>query len=189
MIQTPPNEADRLATLASYHLLDTPPDPRTEVFTRLAADLFAVPVAAISLIDRERQWFKSCVGMDVTETSREVAFCAHAILSPTNVMVVEDATQDPRFATNPHVTGPSGIRFYAGAPVVTPDGFALGTLCIADHKPRTFDAEGRRRLADLASGVASVLELHRAAFQLRQVAQEDRADSDRQVRLPRRHEP
>ncbi len=147
------------------------------MFVRLARSALDVPIALISLIDANRQWFKACVGLDATETPRDQAFCAYAILDPAKVMVIEDATQDRRFADNPLVTGALGLRFYAGAPIVSPEGLPLGTLCVLDTKPRTLDADGRQRLADLALGVSSVLELHRAAQLLQAAAERDRSDN------------
>ena len=169
----PSNETARLVALHDYGILDTPADPRTDVFVRLAADLFETPISLVSLVDKDRQWFKAAVGLDASETSRDLAFCAHAILAPTEVMVVEDAGLDPRFAGNALVTGAPHIRFYAGAPVVSPEGFPLGTLCVIDRKPRKLDEAGRRRLADLAMGAASVLDLHRIAARLQHLATHD----------------
>ncbi len=170
---TPIDEADRLQALASYEILDTLPDPRFDVFARIAADLYGVPISLISLVDEHRQWFKAGVGLYDTETPREMAFCAHAILAPSEVMVVEDALQDARFTDNVLVAGSPGIRFYAGAPIVSPEGHALGTLCIIDRAPRSLDTHGRRRLADLATGVGSLLEAHRSAIYLRRAATQD----------------
>ena len=123
----PPDEAERLALLHALALLDSPPEPALDRITRLAARLLNVPIALVSLIDRDRQWFKSRVGLDATETPRDQAFCAHAILQ-TAPLVVGDATQDPRFLDNPLVTDAPGIRFYAGVPIRTSGGVALGTL-------------------------------------------------------------
>jgi len=136
MFPKPLDDEYRLDALNSYAVLDTPPEPAFDRVTRSAASLFDVPIAVVSLVDRDRQWFKSCVGLDASETPRGTAFCAHAIMRD-SVMVVPDASADPRFADNPLVTGPPGIKFYAGAPLVTAEGFRLGTLCIIDTKPRT----------------------------------------------------
>ena len=171
------DEQARLAALASYNILDTLPDPRADLFVRLAKAAFDVPMALVSLGDANRQWFKACVGVDVSETPRDQAFCAYAILNPREVMVIEDATKDMRFADNPLVTGPLGLRFYAGAPILTPEGLPLGTLCVLDTKPRTLDAAGRQHLADLALGVSSALELHRTAQLLQSSAERERADN------------
>ncbi len=144
-----PDEARRLAALRDAAVLDTPAEERFDRITRLARDLFDVPVALVSLVDEERQWFKSVQGLETRETSRDVAFCAHAILSP-DPLVVEDAHADPRFSDNPLVVGVPGVRFYAGQPLLDPDGQPLGTLCVIDREPRAFRAEHRELLALLA---------------------------------------
>ena len=130
-------EAQRIATLKAYGVLDTSPEAAFDRLTALASNLFSAPIALVSLVDEERQWFKSKRGLDVCSTSRDVAFCAHAIaMGPNAIMVVEDAIKDPRFCDNPLVTGVPGIRFYAGATLTTSDGVNLGTLCVIDTKPR-----------------------------------------------------
>ena len=169
----PIDEDERLATLRDYGVLDSLPDPRTDVFVRLAADIFDMPVSMVSLVDKDRQWFKAAKGIDAAETPRDMAFCAHAILNPSDVMVVEDAAADPRFKDNALVTGGPSIRFYAGAPILSPEGYPLGTLCVIDNKPRTLDTAGRRRLAELAVGAATVLDLHRSAGRLHHSATHD----------------
>lgn len=146
----PENEAQRLQTLQSLQILDTPPEERFDRLTRLAMHIYEVPVALVSLVDGERQWFKSAQGLDVCETSREVSFCGHAILHD-DALVVEDTLEDERFINNPLVTGPSGIRFYAGYPITYLDGSVLGTLCVIDHAPRRFSARDRLILEDLAT--------------------------------------
>ncbi|MBW8898200.1 MAG: PAS domain S-box protein [Massilia sp.] len=142
------SETSRLAALAALDLLDTRPEPRFDRFTRLAAMTFGVPIALISLVDRDRAWFKSRCGLDVEDTPRSVAFCGHAV-AQREMLVVEDAAQDPRFADNPLVTGAQHIRFYAGQPVYC-DGQAIGTLCIIDRNPRRFGFDQRLCLRDLA---------------------------------------
>jgi GAF domain-containing protein len=139
-------------------VLDTLPEAGFDALTRRAADSFDVPIALISLIDDRRQWFKSRVGLDALETPREDAFCFHAIQAPGDVMVVRDATQDARFAANPLVTGDPGIRFYAGAPLVTRAGHALGTLCVIDRRPRTLTHDQVEQLRALAAQVVDQLE-------------------------------
>jgi len=138
-------ERERLAALERFEILDTPSEPLFDSLTDLAAQTFDVPIALISLVDQERQWFKACVGLDVDHTARNISFCQHAILSD-RVFVVLNAAQDERFHDNPLVTGPPDIRFYAGAPLITPDGYRLGTLCIIDTVPRErfTDAETSR---------------------------------------------
>lgn len=149
----PRNEAARVAVLERYGILDTPSDAVLDSITQAAANLCETPIALISLIDPTRQWFKSCIGMPVRETSRDLAFCTHAILEPNELMEVEDASQDERFKDNPLVNNEPNIRFYAGKPLVTPDGFALGTLCVIDDKPRRLSASQRDGLDRLSNAV------------------------------------
>ncbi|MBU1689183.1 MAG: PAS domain S-box protein [Gammaproteobacteria bacterium] len=148
----PANEARRLEVLRALCILDTPPEERFDRITRVAQHLFDVPFALISLVDADRQWFKSCQGLSATETPRSISFCGHAILSE-NTFVVANALDDPRFADNPLVTDAPHIRFYAGHPLKAGDGSRLGTLCIIDSKPRDFSAEILALLADLARSV------------------------------------
>lgn len=169
----PEDEDLRLARLRALNILDTAREEVFDTFTRLAGSVFAVPISALSLIDEHRQWFKSIQGLGISETPRDQAFCAHAILQPRAVTVVEDASADPRFADNPLVLGEPGIRFYAGAPVLDVDGSALGTLCVIDRVPRRFDAAAQAQLADMAAGVSSALQLHGALQSLGQVTRTD----------------
>lgn len=159
----PANEDDRLAALHSYNILDTAPEPRYDDITAAAAQLCRTPMALISLIDQDRQWFKSRVGMQPAETPRDLAFCAHAILQPDQMMEVGDTFVDPRFAHNALVTGGPQIRFYAGAPLLTSDGVALGTLCVLDRAPRTLSDAERTALQALARQVVTTIELRQAA--------------------------
>ncbi|MET0269941.1 MAG: GAF domain-containing protein [Sphingomonas sp.] len=152
----PEDEAARLASLRALAILDTPAEDRFDRATRLAAALFHVPVALVSLVDAERQWFKSCFGTDVCETTRESSFCAHAIAARA-MLVVPDTLVDPRFRDNPLVTGDPHIRFYAGAPLRAPDGHLIGTLCIIDMRPRNLTEQERTLLADLAATVEAEL--------------------------------
>lgn len=168
----PQNEGARLRALRDCHVLDTPPEDEFEDITRLAAHLCGVPIAAVSLIDAERQWFKSIVGLAVEETPRDVAFCAHTILQDA-VMVVPDAQGDPRFAHNPLVTGDPNIRFYAGAPLVTEDGHALGSLCVIDRRPRQLSPDQQETLRLLGRLVTNQLE------KARRVAERERAEAER----------
>ena len=153
----PPDEADRLAALESFCVLDTPDEPEFDDLTRLAAAACDVPIALVSLIDRDRQWFKSRVGLDVQQTPRNVAFCASAILG-NEVFVVSNTLKDPRFRENPLVTGPPDIRFYAGAPIITRGGRKVGTVCVIDTKPRTLSPRERLVLESLARSAADLLE-------------------------------
>ncbi|HEY7065756.1 MAG TPA: GAF domain-containing sensor histidine kinase [Chloroflexota bacterium] len=146
----PADEPARLAALQALNILDTPPEERFDRITRVARHLFSVPIALISLVDANRQWFKSAQGLTERETSREVSFCGHAILGG-GPFVVADARDDPRFADNPQVTGPPQVRFYAGYPLGDAAGHRLGTLCLMDCAPREFGAEERGLLRDVAA--------------------------------------
>jgi diguanylate cyclase (GGDEF)-like protein len=146
---TPEDEQRRIAALHALRILDTAPEERFDRYTRLARKLFNVPIALVSLIDTERQWFKSRQGLDASETSREISFCGHTILAH-EPFIVNDAAHDVRFADNPLVAGDPHIRFYAGQPVQAPDGSNLGTFCLIDRTPRKFDAEELDLLQDLA---------------------------------------
>ncbi len=170
----PENEAKRLELLKLYRILDTPPEESFDRITRIVAETIGVPIALVSIVDRERQWFKSKVGLDASETPRDLAFCAHAILGD-DVFVVEDASKDARFADNPLVASDPNIRFYAGAPLKTAEGLNLGTLCAIDRHARKLSAKHRQLLQDLAHLVVDEMEL-RIALQnaLNQAAEETR---------------
>ena len=152
----PPDEEQRLAALHALGLLDTPAEERFDRLTRVTAALFDVPIALVSLVDANRQWFKSCVGTDITESSREMSFCAYAVAEK-DMLVIPDALRDDRFADNPVVSGPPYVRFYAGAPIFTGDGHCAGTLCVIDGRPRDFTQEDKDRLRDLAAIVQQEL--------------------------------
>ncbi len=156
------DEAGRQCALDRLHVLDTPAEPAFEKITRLVTAVLGVPVAAVTLIDRGRQWFKSVQGLAATETPREVAFCDHTIRGP-QCLKVGDASLDPRFQDNPLVVGPPHIRAYLGAPIITPDGYAIGALCAVDYKPRDFTPEQERVLASFADLVMNELELRQFA--------------------------
>lgn len=171
----PNNESARLEELRRYQVLDTAPEDAFDDLTTLAANICKAPIALISLIDENRQWFKSRVGLDATETSRDIAFCAHAILQP-DLFIVEDALADERFASNPLVKAEPKIRFYAGAPLITRHGYALGTLCVVDRVPRELSNEHKQALRVLRNHVVTQLELRRALGELKRANLErDRA--------------
>ena len=152
----PEHEVERLQALHASALLDTPPEERFDRVTRLAKRIFRTRIALVSLVDADRQWFKSRQGLDVPETGRTFSFCGHAILGP-EIFEVGDARQDPRFCDNPLVTGEPRIRFYAGAPVRSAGGYPLGTLCIIDDHPRTLTEDERLSLRELADFVEDEL--------------------------------
>src|SRR5436190_19609960 len=161
----PKNEKQRLKVLWQYSVLDTMPEEIFDDLTELAARICEAPVAMITLVDEDRQWFKAKVGVSINETSRDISFCAHAITQP-GLFIVPDATRDERFAKNPLVKSDPKVRFYAGAPLVTPDGYALGTLCVIDKVPRELRPEQKQALRILARHVVSQLELRRRSGEL-----------------------
>ncbi len=168
-VAPPLNEDERLASLRDLGILDTPPDERFDAVTRLACRLFRMPVALVSLVDEDRNGVKSVVCFPQgAQGPREQAFCAHGILSPEHTLVVEDMTCDARFAAHPLVTGPEAVRFYAGVPLLDPQGRALGTLCVLDTRPRRFSRDDIETLSELATGVADFIGLHRATLALRE---------------------
>ena len=168
---TASNEEARLAALYELELLDTPDEPAFDRVTRLVAQLLNVPISTITLIDAERQWIKSRVGVETRETGRDVAFCAYTVTA-SEPLIVEDARKDPRFAQNPHVTAPNGIRFYAGIPLCTSNGLALGSLCAIDIKPRTLSEQELAALKDLAAIVTDEIRLRERLIRERKKAQE-----------------
>jgi len=164
---TPENEEARLRALHDYEILDTLPEKDFDDITMIASEVCQTPIALVSLVDEKRQWFKSHRGLDVSQTPREFAFCAFAILNPQEVMVVNNAHDDPRFIAHPLVDGDPHLNFYAGAPLVTPDGHTLGTLCVIDREPREISEEQTSTLQALANQVVSQLELRKALKQVR----------------------
>lgn len=158
----PPDETARLQALYRYDVLDTSPEEVFDRITRVASTIAGVPIALISLVDAERQWFKSKVGLDVDETPRELSFCAHAILSD-GPFVVPDATQDERFHDHPAVSSGPTVRFYMGIPLEVPEGPKVGTLCVVDRKPRRLSKAQQDCLNDLAHMVVREMELRRVA--------------------------
>jgi len=175
----PKNEAKRLKVLWQYEVLDTVPEELFDDLTELAAQICEAPIALISLVDEKRQWFKSRVGTTVSETSRDISFCAYAI-TQNDLFIVPDALRDERFARSPLVTSDPKIRFYAGAPLITPDGHALGTLCVIDKVPRELRLEQKQALRILARHVVSQLELRRRSRELA-AAREERQASEAEL--------
>jgi diguanylate cyclase (GGDEF)-like protein len=169
-VPIPANEKERLTALQSYEVLDTTCEAAFDNFTHMAAQLTACPISIITLVDRERQWFKSKIGIDMVQTPREEAFCAHAIANPQETLIVPDAWQDERFAQNPVVLGGPLIRFYAGVPLVNPEGAALGTLCVIDREPRALTDTQAQTLRRLADAVMTTLELRRAMIAVRRMS-------------------
>lgn len=163
---TTSDEAERLEALRRYDILDTGPELAFDDLTLLASHICETPIAAITLVDADRQWFKSRIGLQLAETPRAVSFCAHAI-EQRGIFVVSDASTDARLRDNPHVTGDPHIRFYAGAPLITPDGHALGTLCVVDRRARTLTPEQLESLDALRRQVEAQLELRRTLKELR----------------------
>ena len=161
----PTNETKRLEALRRFRILDTPAEQSFDDFAFLASTICQTPIALVTLVDTDRQWFKARLGFDVSETPREQAFCAHTILG-TDVMIVEDASHDARFANNPLVTGEAHIRFYAGAPLIDGEGNGLGSLCVIDRHPRPLTPEQSKALQALARQIISHLELRRASADL-----------------------
>lgn len=169
----PENEMERLSSLHAYKILDTAPEVEFDVTTRVASHLFNTPIALVALMDKDRLWFKSRQGVELEQLDREIAFCAHAIINPDELLVIEDLLKDPRFAENPLVSGAPSIRFYAGAPLRDPNGLALGTIAVLATEPREFSAEQRTLLRDLSVSVMTAIEARHRALELKQLATTD----------------
>ena len=161
----PKNEVKRIEILWKYDVLDTVPEKSFDELTSLAAYICEAPIALITLVDENRQWFKSTVGVSLKETSRDISMCAHAILQK-EIMIVPDATKDRRFKDNPFVVSDPKIRFYAGAPLISPSGHALGTLCVIDKVPRELKKDQKKALSILSRHVMAQLELRRQSHEL-----------------------
>ena len=189
----PANETERLRALRDYDILDTLPEQEYQDIAQMAALICGTPIALVSLVDEDRQWFKAKVGLDAGETSREVSFCSHALLQPDQLFIVPDATRDARFAGNPLVTGLPKAHFYAGAPLTTDEGHVLGTLCVVDRRPRELSADQQEALYALSRQVMTQLqmrlklaELENAQVQLREMsAYQDRIKEDERKRIAR----
>ena len=165
----PENEAARLRALRSYQILDTPSEQEYDDITLLASQICGTPIAMITLVDGERQWFKSKIGIDLVETPRDIAFCAFAVMpGAPQTLVIEDTTKDERFFDNPMVTSDPNIRFYAGAPLLTPDNYAIGTLCVIDSEARQLTEAQLQSLQALARQLTVKLELRRMSFLLQE---------------------
>lgn len=169
----PEDENERLAVLRAYDILDTPQEPDFDVLTRVAANVFKAPAAVLGLMDADRLWFKSRLGLDMPQMDREIAFCAWAVMRPDELLVVEDLSKDARFQNNPLVTQAPNLRFYAGAPLVESNGHALGTIAVVDSQPRKLNDEDRAILKDLSMLAVIALENRRRANLLGRLALTD----------------
>lgn len=166
----PANEKARLEALHRYRVLDTEPERAFDDVTKLASYICGTPMALVTLLDKDRQWFKSKVGIESSETSRDIAFCAHTLYQG-KLMIVENAVEDERFKANPYVTGDPHVRFYAGAPLLTSEGHGLGSLCVLDRKPRQLDPGQIAALEALSRTIVTTLELRRASHDLAQAVE------------------
>jgi len=174
----PENEEDRLKALHELEILDTEAEESFDDLTRLAVYICKTPIALITLIDSDRQWFKSRIDLPETETSRDISFCAHAILQP-GPFLVPDALDDERFRTNPLVISEPKIRFYAGAPLTTKEGFNLGTLCVIDREPRTLNREQISALKTLSNQVVGMIKLRHEIIFLNRALNEEKKKNTR----------
>lgn len=166
---TPANESDRIDALKSYSILDSLPEKEYDDITLIASQICQIPISLISLIDEDRQWFKSKQGLDAPQTPRGLAFCAHAINEPDEILIVKDARKDVRFSDNPLVIGDPRVIFYTGIPLVNPQGFPLGTLCVIDNKPHELTDIQLKTLKSLANQVVNLLELRKSKMALEQL--------------------
>ncbi|WP_229214988.1 GAF domain-containing sensor histidine kinase [Dyadobacter bucti] len=176
---TAAKEEERITALNSYHILDSLPEKDFDDLTYLASQICQTPISLVSLIDEQRQWFKSHHGLSIGGTHRDLSFCAHAINEPDKIMVVTDARKDKRFADNPLVTGPPSVIFYAGVPLVDSSGFALGSFCVIDHSPKQLSDQQLSALRILANQVVSLLELRKLKSELDtgEISFEDRLEN------------
>ena len=186
-VPKPENESARLEVLRQFEILDTDPEESFDELARLAAHLCHTPIAVITLVDAHRQWFKARVGLTPTETDRDISFCAHAIMQP-GPLVVRDALDDERFRNNPMVTSAPYIRFYAGSPLITLEGFNLGTLCVIDNTPREITPEQVAALRILGHQVMTQLELRRTInFLKHSLGQKTKRLEELEAQLQARH--
>lgn len=169
----PENELQRLQAVRSYEILDTHPELEFDALTRVASHTFGTPIAVVAIMDADRLWFKSKLGLDIPQLDREIAFCAHAIMRPQEPMVIPDLLSDQRFSENPLVANAPHLRFYAGAPIVDPTGLALGTIAVLDAQPRSFSNAQRDALTDLSTLVVTALQARRRAMDLQRLALTD----------------
>lgn len=169
---TPPKESDRLKAVDSYQLINTSPEADYDEITALAAQICGTPIALVTLLGEEKQWFKSHHGTQLEQTPREIAFCSHAILEQDGVLIVDDANKDKRFQNNPLVTGETKVIFYAGVSLINPEGHALGTLCVIGHEPRTLSQEQLSALKTLSKQALMLMEIRRKNDQLEKQNQE-----------------
>lgn len=165
---SPQNESERLEVLKSYNILDSLPEEEYDAITKIASGICNTSIALVSIVDEDRQWFKSKHGLDATETPRDLAFCAHSILNPKELFIINDATKDERFHDNPLTTEAPNVVFYAGAPLNSSEGFPLGTLCVIDNKPKVLNETQKESLLLLAEQVVRLLELRKKNRELKE---------------------